>query len=30
MCAWQLGARTDPDDEAAFGNAVEGGQGVRH
>ncbi len=26
MRAWELGARTDTHDDAAFGNAVEGGQ----
>src|ERR1700736_1655860 len=30
MCAWELSAGTDSHDEAAFCNAVECGQGVRH
>jgi hypothetical protein len=29
MRARELGARTDPDDEAALGDAIEGSQGMR-
>ena len=29
MCAWEFGARTEADDDAAFSDAVESGQDVR-